>query len=284
MTDAKLLLSGFVEQTASVKGRRLRWFVGGPNDGAPLVLVHGLGGAAVNWALLAPALAETRRVLVVDLPGHGASEPLAAAPTLAPYADRVLRVAEREGFRRADYVGHSFGGLVALRAAALQPEAVDRLVLAAAAGITSSTRSAERILAFAGWLQPGRRISPYWQLVATRPLLRRAVFGYWFAADPEALSTRAVAAILAHTNLNSDTDSAWRALVRDDPRTDLHQVRSPCLVLWGAADNQLPFADAVDYARRLRAPLRVIADCGHLLIIERPEACFDAIEAFLGSR
>jgi pimeloyl-ACP methyl ester carboxylesterase len=52
-------------------------------------------------------------------------------------------------------------------------------------------------------------------------------------------------------------------------------------VLWGARDNQLPVGDAFEYARRLRAPLRLIADCGHLLIGERPEACADAITGFL---
>lgn len=282
MTDAKLL-AGFGERSAVLRGRRLRWFVGGPSGAPPVVLVHGLGGAAVNWSLLAPLLAETHRVLVVDLPGHGGSEPLPAAPSLAPYADRVARAARAEGFERAGYVGHSFGGLVAVRLAILEPEMVGRLVLAAPAGISSSTRNAQRVLAFVGWIQPGRRISPHWRLVAERQVLRHAVFGHWFAADPEALSPHAVAAALAHVNLHTDTDSAWRALIRDDPRLDLHLVRSPSLLLWGSSDNQLPFADAVDYARRLRAPLRVIADCGHLLVLERPDACHDAIAGFLSA-
>jgi pimeloyl-ACP methyl ester carboxylesterase len=281
MTDAKLL-DGFDERVAVVRGRRLRWYIGGPENGPPLVLVHGLSGAAVNWSLLAPRLAETRRVLAVDLPGHAGSEPLPAAPSLAPYADRVAAAAEAEGFERADYAGHSLGGLVAVRLAIREPERVGRLVLAAPAGITSSTRWAERALAFVGWVQPGRRISPYWRLVAKSPLLRSAVFGHWFAADPQALSERAVAATLAHVNLHTDTDSAWRALIRDDPRPDLHLVRCPALLLWGSSDNQLPFDDAVEYARRMRAPLRVIADCGHLLVLERPDACYDAISDFLG--
>jgi pimeloyl-ACP methyl ester carboxylesterase len=55
-------------------------------------------------------------------------------------------------------------------------------------------------------------------------------------------------------------------------------------VLWGARDNQLPLVDAFDYARRLGAPLRVIAECGHLLIAERPDACLDAIDGFLSQR
>jgi pimeloyl-ACP methyl ester carboxylesterase len=158
---------------------------------------------------------------------------------------------------------------------------VSAAVLAAAAGIGSSTRFAERALAFLGWVQPGRRISPHWRLVARSGALKLAVFGHWGVSDPTSVSDAFVEAFLRDVNLNTDTDAAWRALVRDDPRRDLHLVRCPCLVLWGAKDNELPVGDAFDYARRLRARVRVIADCGHLLIGERPDACLDAIESFL---
>ena len=63
----------------------------------------------------------------------------------------------------------------------------------------------------------------------------------------------------------------------DDPRRDLERVRCPTLLLWGAQDRQTPVSDAFDYARRLRAELRVIPDCGHLLIAERPDACAHAL-------
>ena len=278
--DAKLL-DGFEERVAQVKGRGVRYFLGGPEDGPALVLIHGLAGSSANWGLVAPALARSRRVLVVDLPGHGGSDPLPAAPTLDPYADRVLRVAEGEGLDRADYVGHSLGGLVALRAAMRAPDRVRSLVLAAAAGIGSSTRVAERALAFVGFVQPGRRVSPHWRAVARSALLKRIVFSHWFASDPAALREAAVEGTLRDVNLHGDTDSAWRALTRDDPRGELHRVGCPVFVLWGAEDNQLPVDDAFDYARRLRAPLRVLADCGHLLVLERPEACIEAIEGFL---
>lgn len=272
---------GFRETACTYRGTQVRGLVGGPEDGEPLVLVHGLSGAAVNWALLAPELARARRVLAVDLPGHGRSDPLPAAPNLTPYAERVLALAEQEGMLYADYVGHSLGGLVSVRAAVRHPDRVRRLVLAAAAGIRSSTRVAERALAFVGWVQPGRRISPYWRAVAKSELAKRVVFGHWFAADPPALDYGAVEAVLSEVNLHTDTDSAWRALTKDDPRSDLHLVQCPSLVLWGAEDNQLPLSDAFDYARRLRAPLRVVAGCGHLVIAERPDACLDAIERFL---
>lgn len=280
MTVASLL-SGFEERVEHIRGGRIRGLVGGPPQGEPLVLLHGLGGSSANWALLAPRLAERRRVVIVDLPGHGRSAPLPAAPGVGTYADRVAALLERIGAEGAVVVGHSFGGVVGLRLAARHPALVRALVLAAPAGIGSGTRAAERALALVGWVQPGRRISPYWRVVARSGALRRAVFGYWFAADPAALGDDAVEALLGEVNLHTDTDSAWRALVADDPRLDLHDVRCPALVLWGSEDKQLPVDDAFEYARRLRAPLRVIAACAHLLIVERPDACHDAIDRFL---
>jgi pimeloyl-ACP methyl ester carboxylesterase len=274
---------GFEERTSEFRGTRLHALVGGPPDAPRLLLLHGLGGSRSNWAFLAPELARTRRVLAVDLPGHGRSSALPAAPGLGPYADRVAKLLEDEGHAPADIVGHSFGGLVGIRLAARRPELVRSLVLTAAAGITSSTRRAERTLALVGWIQPGRKVSPYWRAVARSTALKRIVFGHWFAADPTSLSDDAVEALLVDINLHSDTQSAFRALAGDDPRADLHLVQCPTLMLWGAKDNQLPLDDAFDYARRLRAPLRTIADCGHLLIVERPAACLDAVESFLAA-
>lgn len=279
MTDAKPELPGLEERFAEVRGTRLRYLVGGEGD--PLVLVHGLGGAAANWFALAPLLLSERRLLVPELPGHGGSRPLAAAPSLNAYADRIAVLQEREGFAPAPVVGHSLGGAIALRLAIRRPEAVSALVLAGAAGISSTSRRARYGLTITGLVKPARKIAPHRARVARSALLKYAVFGRWGASDPPALPPELVEAFLSGPPRHTDTVSAARALVRDDPRPDLDRVRCPSLVLWGARDNQLPVEDAFDYARRLHSPLRVIADCGHLLIGERPDACADAIERFL---
>jgi pimeloyl-ACP methyl ester carboxylesterase len=278
-SNALVELPGFEERFAEVRGSRLRYLVCG--EGEPLVLVHGLGGAASNWAALAPRLLPGRRVLVPELPGHGGSEALPAAPNLNVFADRLAELARGEGFARAAFVGHSLGGAIALRLAIRWPDSVSRLVLAGAAGISSGTRSARYALTITGILKPGRRIAPHRRLVARSAVLKSLVFGRWGAADPRALPPEVVDAFLSGPAGHTDTVSAAKALVRDDPRADLDRVRCPSLVLWGARDNQLPVGDAFDYARRLRGRLRVIADCGHLLIGERPDACADAIQAFL---
>ena len=276
VTDAKTYLPGLEERWSDARGVRLRWFEGGV--GPTVALVHGYGGAASNWALVAPRLAERFRVIVPDLPGHGGSSPLPGPPELVdPYSERLGALLDAP----ATVVGHSFGAVVALRLAARRPALVRGLVLAGAAGITSSTRAAERTLAFVSMVQPGKRISRFRRAFSRNAFLRTAAFGTVSVADPRALPERAASGFIAGSALHTDIRSAGDALVRTDPRVDLPGVTCPALVLHGARDVQVPVRDAFEYARRLRAPVRVIADCGHLLIGERPDAVVDAISVFL---
>jgi pimeloyl-ACP methyl ester carboxylesterase len=279
VTYAKL--AGLEERTAEIKGVRMRYFVGG--TGPPLVLVHGLGGSAWNWTELAPLLASRHRLLVPDLPGHGGSSALPAVSGLEPYADRVALVAEREQMLPAPVVGHSLGGVVVLRLALRRPEDVTAIVLAGAAGLSIGNVLGRQILSLFTAVRPGRIAGRYRAWVARSARLRRFVFGFVSVADPEALTNEAVEGFLAAHLMHSDVDGAWQALRVDDPRQELEAIRCPVLVLWGAEDVQLPLDDAFEYSRRLRARLRVIPGCGHLLIGERPDACEQAIEDFLGN-
>lgn len=281
VTESKHRLSAFEERELEWRGSRLHYAVGGA--GSPLVLVHGLGGIIENWCALAPALAERHRVLVPDLPGHGRSALLAEARNLDPLADAALGLAEAEDVRGAVWIGHSLGGVVALRAAVLRPDAVRGVVLAAAAGIGSASRAAQVTLAVLGGTRPGRLIAPFRQAWAHSRIGRRIAFGWWGAADSGALEPHIAEAFLLGPSLHTDTRQAARALLVSDPRAELDRVTCPCLCLWGASDNWVGPEDGMEYARRLRAPLRTIAGCGHLLIGERPDACLAAIEEFVDS-
>jgi pimeloyl-ACP methyl ester carboxylesterase len=281
MTDATDLLPGFVERIHGRRGVRLRYFEAG--DGPPLLLVHGYGGAAWNFAELAPLL-HGRRLLIPDLPGHGASAPLPAAPTLAGFADVLADLCVERGIAQVDVLGHSLGGVVGLRLAERRPQLVRRLLLAAAAGISSSTRASEVAITVAGLVKPARIVARRLERVASSRRLRRLVFGTFEVSNPDALSERAVHGFLRGAVLHADALAAGLALARDDPRRGLEHVRCPVLVLWGARDRQVPLADGFEYARRLRAPIRVIADCGHLLIGERPDVCARAVDEFLTLR
>jgi len=269
-------LPGFTARYTEVRGARLRSFESG--TGPTLALLHGFGGAASNWTLIAPALARRCRVVVPELPGHGGSSPLPApAETLDPYADRLALLLDAPTV----VVGHSLGAVVALRLAARHPGLVRGLVLAGPAGIGSGTRRSQRALTFVSLVQPGKRLSRRLHAVSRNPLLKRLAFGFVGVADPRALDPIAAEGFLAGSGLHTDVRAAGDALVRTDPRNELERVGCPALVLHGARDLQVPLRDGFEYARRLRAPLRVIADCGHLLIGERPRAVVDAISDFL---
>jgi pimeloyl-ACP methyl ester carboxylesterase len=280
-TEGKRRLDGFDERELERQGTRLRYAVGG--DGPPLLLVHGLGGTIENWRALAPALAARHRVLVPDLPGHGRSSALPEARDVDALADAVLGMADAEEMRAAVWIGHSLGGLVALRAAVLRPDAVRGIVLAAAAGIGSASRAARVTLTVLGVARPGRLIAPYRHAWARSRLGRRAAFGWWGVADPDALEPEQAEAFLVGPAYHADTHQAGRALFVSDPRAELDRVTCPCLCLWGASDNWVSVEDGMEYARRLRVPLRTIAGCGHLLIGERPDACLAAIGDFVDS-
>jgi len=278
-TVSKPALPGFEERRIRHRATSIRYLVAG--SGPPLALVHGLGGFAGNWRAIAPALALERRVIVPELPGHGGSEPLHAAPTLDPFAEAMLAVLAAEDALPAPWVGHSLGGLVGLRAAARRPEAVTALVLAAAAGISSATRLGEATVTALGLVKPGRILGRRRGLVSRSRLGRTLAFGWWGVADPAGLDPELAEAFLAGPPQHTDMLSAGRALVASDPRLGLDRVACPCLCLWGTEDNWVPLQDGMEYARRLRAPFRSIADCGHLLIAERPDAVLRGVVEFL---
>jgi 3-oxoadipate enol-lactonase len=279
--DATDLLSGCEERFEEARGVRLRVFRRA-GEGTPLLLLHGFGGAAWNFTELAPRLAG-RPLVIPDLPGHGASEPL-PSPSIAGFADAVAELLDEP----ASVVGHSMGGVVALRLAERRPELVRALLLAAPAGISSSSRLATVGIGLVGVLRPGRVAGRRVDRIGRSARLKRLVFGPLEVANPDALSEQAVHGFLRGSGLHTDALGAGLALARDDPRQSLDRVRAPVLVLFGARDRQVPLADGFEYARRLRAPLRVIADCGHLLIGERPDVCaraaLELVEALPFSR
>jgi pimeloyl-ACP methyl ester carboxylesterase len=253
----------------------LRYHVGG--QGEPLLLLHGLSGSAGNWVELLPELVQRHRVLAVDLPGHAGSGRLPRGASTADFADVAAAVLEAEATEPALVAGHSFGGLVALRLAQSRPELVRGLLLVSPAGIASGTRLAHALVLASTTIRPGRFVSPLRHRYAERAWYRRALFRPWFVSDAVALTPRAAHGLLGAQREHTDTKTAALAMVADDPRSDLDGVTCPVVLLWGARDPQLPLDDAFEYARRLGAKLRLVADCGHLVIVERPRACLDAL-------
>jgi pimeloyl-ACP methyl ester carboxylesterase len=112
------------------EARTLAWSQGG--EGPDLVLLHGALATGHDWlAGPAGALSATRRVTILDRPGHGASRRPRFAGTPRDQARQIADGLGALGIERPVVVGHSFGGLVALALAEQRPDAVAALVLVA---------------------------------------------------------------------------------------------------------------------------------------------------------
>lgn len=94
------------------------------------LLLHGFGEGGYVWENFAPRLAAHKRVVIADLRGHGKSDWAASGNYgLDRYVEDIVRVTDELGLRQVTVVGHSLGGLVALKIAELRSAAVDRLVI-----------------------------------------------------------------------------------------------------------------------------------------------------------
>ncbi|OHD76241.1 MAG: alpha/beta hydrolase [Spirochaetes bacterium RBG_16_67_19] len=112
---------------ALVNGVRLYYEFHG--EGEPLVLLHGGLGAIQMFGPVLTALAEKRKVIAVDLQGHGRTADVDRPPSVELMADDIAALIRRLGLGRTDIAGYSLGGGVALQTAIRHPAAVSRLVL-----------------------------------------------------------------------------------------------------------------------------------------------------------
>lgn len=103
----------------------------GAGPGRPLVLIHGaLSGITTSFGTIMPLLAKTRRVIAVELQGHGRTPDIDRPLTVEHFAVDVVELLDRLGVERADVFGWSMGAAVALRLGTDHPDRIGRLVLA----------------------------------------------------------------------------------------------------------------------------------------------------------
>src|SRR5438067_565063 len=116
-----------VGKYASVNGITLYYEIHG--TGKPLIMLHGGFGSFEMFAALSPALAEKYQVIGVDLYGHGRTALTDRPLRFEHMADDIAGLIEHLGLDKADVLGFSLGGAVALQTAIRHPECVNKLVL-----------------------------------------------------------------------------------------------------------------------------------------------------------
>lgn len=234
-----------------------------------VIFLHGSGMDRTVWTLQSRWFAHHgRNVLAVDLPGHGrsAGPPLEAIGDLADWTIALMDAAKRD---KAALVGHSLGALVALEAAARAPERVWALGLC---GVAARMAVHPDLLKAARAGDHGAI-----DLVASWGFGRRAHLGgaqapgLWMLGGGirtlERGPDQALAASLAACNDYAGALDAAKTL------------RCPALLVCGAADRMTGTAGARELAAVMSdARIVEIAEAGHMMMVEKPDATLDALQ------
>jgi pimeloyl-ACP methyl ester carboxylesterase len=250
-------------------------------DGPPVVLVHGLSGCWQNWLETLPALAETHRVIALDLPGFGSSEMPRDPITISGYGRLLDELCDALDVDAAAVIGNSMGGFVGTELALAFPQRVERLVLISAAGISSDAVRREPLLAAgrafamtAGWVATRQ------EAFARRPRLRRIALQL-VARHPEQLSAP-LAYELMRGSGRPGFLPALEACLAYPIRDRLPEIACPTLILWGENDHVIPVKDADRFERLIPNTRKVVLpDTGHVSMLERPELVNALLQRFL---
>ena len=254
-------------------------YTAGPQEAPTVVLVHGIGAGARDWSGLTAVLAQDFQVISFDLPGFGRSSKGNEQYTPKNYAAFIRHVVEQRVHKRPFFlVGHSLGGAIALRYAALYPQDVQALVLADVPGILHHLAYSR----YLGYLGIDFLPKIYRGQNDHLSNLMGTVFSklQWAKPAPEIIL---VTPQLRQNFLSADPARiAGLALVVEDFSADLGRVQAPTLVLWGGRDELAPLRNGRVLSANLpQAQLEVFETSGHTPMDDVPDRFNQRVAAFL---
>ena len=253
----------------------LELYVRERGEGQPVLLLNGIGGNADMWGTLEDRLAGVGRTIVFDAPGAGRSQTPRWPLRISGYAKITAALLDELGYDRVDVLGFSFGGLVAQELARQRSDRVRRLALVSTAcgwGSKPGTLAALALISMpfryhsrVVYERTNHLLSPAdHALVQRLPHLADARLSH----PPPLLGY----------GYQLGAGMIWTSLPW------LHTVHAPTLVLAGALDHLVPPANGVQLARLLpRARLQVLAEEGHLFVLDPESRSQGLLEEFLGA-
>lgn len=251
LTRARLAYSGFHNESTTIRGNRIHYYEGGSGTGAPVVLVHGLGSRAEDWANLMPQLKQAGfHVYAIDLLGYGDSaRPANATYSIPEEAQYVEEFMSQRGLQKADLIGWSMGGWVAVRVALDGPQRIRKLVLCDAAGIR---------------FQP--EFTPEDLEPTTVPAVQR-LYRLLMPQPAQVPDFLARDMIRRFKQQNWVVDLSARSMFTGADLLDgkLGELKMPTLIIWGKQDHLIPLATGIAMHQQIpQSVLEIYDGCGHL--------------------
>src|SRR5262245_43005960 len=259
-----------------VFGQKIHYLEAGSTSNPAVILLHGLGGDASNWAATVPALGGKYHIFVPDQIGFGQSDKPVINYRVATLVEFLNAFYKKLGIEKASLVGNSLGGWTAAAFTIAYPNKVEKLVLVDAAGYTP-----ER------WGGPKLTKEILLRLNPSTPSEMKETFGLVFANKAlltDAMIEQLYAAKLKRGDgytINSFIESVLRGEDYLDGR--VKAIKAPTLVVWGKEDGLTPLGMGKAFAEDIPgAQLQVIDNCGHVPQIEKPAEFNAALLKFLG--
>lgn len=247
-------------------------------NGFPVLLIHGSGpgvSAWANWRLTIPALASQRRVIAPDMVGFGFSErPAGVRYTMDTWVAQAIGLLDALKIDRADLVGNSFGGGLALALAIRHPTRVRRLVLMGAAGVSFP-------------ITPG--LDAVWGYQPSVANMRKLLD--IFAFDRKLVNDE-LAELRYKASIQPGFQEAFETMFpvpRQDGvesltsrEEDIRALPHDTLVIHGREDMVLPLSNSLTLAQWIsRSQLHVFGRCGHWTQIEHAARFAQLVGNFL---
>jgi pimeloyl-ACP methyl ester carboxylesterase len=232
--------------------------------GKTLLLLHGWGDSLATFRALQKELGKSFRVVSLDLPGFGGSEPPKTAWGLDEYARFVARFIDKSGIEPDVLIGHSNGGAIIIRGVGSKMLSAERLVLLAASGIRDRYKGRKKVVRLAA--KAGRAASR----VLPRSQQKRLKRAFYDRIGSDLL----VAEHLQET---------FKKVVEDDVQTDAAKISQPSLLIYGSADKATPVEYGETYVQLMQdARLITIDGAGHFVHHEQSGRILDEIKRFIG--
>ncbi|HEY3061245.1 MAG TPA: alpha/beta hydrolase [Chloroflexota bacterium] len=240
-------------------------------SGEPVIMLHGTGPGASSWSNFqhnVSAFSENFRALLVDMPQYGKSQKVVIQGGRLTYTAQVLRdFMAALGIEHAHFVGNSMGGQVAIKLAIDAPEKVDKLVVIGSNPVSYSLFSPmplEGIKHIAGYYRGEGGPS----LDKMRRLFQTILFDQSFATE-DAIRERYEASIEPEVvALMTGSPPA-----NQDLSAELHMMKAPCLIIWGADDRFGALDVGLLMLKRFpNARMHIFNRCGHWAQVEHADA------------
>lgn len=239
--------------------------------GPAVVLIHGFPLAGSIWEQQKQHLAKRYRVIVPDLPGHGASA-VVPGVTIAQMGSEVLNLLDHLEVGRAAVAGHSMGGYVAL---ALQKQAPERVT---GLGLVATQAGDDTPEAREGRYATAEKVGSQ----GPEPLVEGLLPKLFASAEGDSEAKQAVATLIRQTPREGIQAALHAMAQREDLRPRLPQITVPSLVLVGEGDRLIPPDRSEAMAAQMpNAVLVKVAGAGHMPMLEQPEQVSQALERWL---